>query len=690
MSHTPIEELRDCVDLIRRHSSTEICIDTEGSQSRTHQVNYDKEFRIGQRIQLIPFGEESQEGSITIRPNATVHQLVPGSIITVDFDSLLLVVTDVSEQGVTARVINHGSAQANRAITVYPSIQTPVLSERDIDAIRISLELGIREFALSFASSKEDVGALRELAGPSSRIISKIESRRGVRNLTGILEVSDAILIDRGDLSREVPLENIPLLQKSIIRKARGSNTPVYVATNLLESMLAKSNPTKAELNDVVNTLEDGASGLVLAAETAIGDHPVVAFDMLLALIERHRSSLDGYSIEQLLEPTNPLLPKMHGRPSSYYPPQTVSRRTATVLNHIPMVDLDKESLLDVNQLIHGVYSPLTGFMSERELEGVLSDYRLPDGAIWTLPILFQVQKSEADKFSPGRTVGLRDPESDQMIAVFNVRDRFSPDMDYVAHRWFGTTDQSHPGVNKFFTRGPIMVGGDVELVSEPPSSSSFLSFTPTQIRMVFSMKRWTKVVAFHTRNVPHKGHEFILKQALAQTNADGLFIHPVVGPKKKGDFTEETVLAAYEILLEEEFPEALLSGFATYSRYGGPREGVFTALCRKNFGCSHFVVGRDHTGVGNYYSSDATWKLFEKIGDLGIEVVRANHIHYCHICESVVESCEHESEHQGVLAGNKVREALEKSGDIPIWLMRESISGFLLDQLARGKQIFI
>ena len=234
------------------------------------------------------------------------------------------------------------------------------------------------------------------------------------------------------------------------------------------------------------------------------------------------------------------------------------------------------------------------------------------------------------------------------------------------------------------------MVGGDVELVSEPPSSSSFLSFTPTQIRMVFSMKRWTKVVAFHTRNVPHKGHEFILKQALAQTNADGLFIHPVVGPKKKGDFAEKTVLDTFEILLEEEFPDALLSGFATYSRFGGPREGVFTALCRKNFGCSHFVVGRDHTGVGSYYPPDATWKLFETIGDLGIEVVRANHIHYCHSCESVVESCEHESEHQGVLAGNKVREALEKSGDVPGWLMRESISGFLLDQLARGEQIFI
>jgi ATP sulfurylase len=690
MSHTPIEELRDCVDLIRQHSSTEICIDTEGSQSRTHEINYDKDFQLGQRVQLVSVGGKSQQGAITIRPKGTVEQLVPGSILAVDFDSLLMVVTDVSRQEVTARVINHGSAQPNRAITVYPSIQTPVLSERDIDAVRIGLELGIREFALSFTGSKEDVAALRELVGPSSRIVSKIESRRGVRNLAEILNVSDAILIDRGDLSREVPLENIPLLQKSIIRRARGSNIPVYVATNLLESMRVKSNPTQAELNDVMNTLEDGATGLVLAAETAIGDRPVVAFDMLRALIERYRSSLDGYNIKELLEPTNPLLPKMHGRSSSYHPPLIVSKRTATILHHIPTVDLDTEGLLDVHQLVNGVYSPLTGFMGERELEGVLTEYRLPSGAIWTLPILFQIQRSDADKFSPGRSIGLRSPQLNKTIAVLHVHDRFSPDLDSVAHRWFGTTDRSHPGVNKFLTRGPIMVGGNVEVVSEPPNSGRFPSFTPTQARMIFTMKRWTKVVAFHTRNVPHKGHEFILKQALAQTNADGLFIHPVVGPKKKGDFTEEAVLAAYEILLEEELPEALLSGFATYSRFGGPREGVFTALCRKNFGCSHFVVGRDHTGVGNYYSSDATWKLFETIGDLGIEIVRANHIHYCHICESVVESCEHESEHQGVLAGNKVREALEKSGDVPGWLMRESISGFLLDQLARGEQIFI
>lgn len=234
------------------------------------------------------------------------------------------------------------------------------------------------------------------------------------------------------------------------------------------------------------------------------------------------------------------------------------------------------------------------------------------------------------------------------------------------------------------------MVGGDVELVSELSNSSPFLAFTPTQARMIFSMKRWTKVVAFHTRNAPHKGHEFILKEALTRTNADGLLIHPVVGPKKKGDFTEDAVLGAYEILVEEEFPEAMLSGFSTYSRFGGPREGVFTALCRKNFGCSHFVVGRDHTGVGDYYPPDATWNLFEAIGDIGIEIVRIDDTYYCHLCESVTEACDHASEHREILAGTRVREAIEQSSDVPGWLMRESISRYFLDLVGDGKKIFI
>ena len=234
------------------------------------------------------------------------------------------------------------------------------------------------------------------------------------------------------------------------------------------------------------------------------------------------------------------------------------------------------------------------------------------------------------------------------------------------------------------------MVGGDIELISDLPHSDRFISFTPAQARMVFSMKGWTKVVAFHTRNAPHKGHEFILNEALTRTNADGLLVQPVVGPKKKGDFTESAVLGAYEILLEEEFPEALLTGFATYSRFGGPREGVFTALCRKNFGCSHFVVGRDHTGVGDYYSADATWKLFETIGDIGIEIVRIGQIHYCNTCESVAESCEHEPSQREILAGSRVRKALEESAEVPAWLMRKSISTFLIEQAALGKEIFI
>ena len=240
----------------------------------------------------------------------------PGSIITVDFDSVLLSVTEVKKDKAVATVLNGGSVGNNKAVTVFPSPTIPALSEKDIAAVKLGLEYGVKDFALSFANSAEDVMEFRKITGKDATIISKIESNKAVRNLDSILEVTDAILIDRGDLSREVPLENIPLLQKLIIKKGRRVDTNVFVATNLLESMLVNRKPTRAELNDVMNTLIDGATGLVLAAETAIGKHPVAAVDILRSLIERYRESLNGYRITDLLGHTSLLLPKMHGTES--------------------------------------------------------------------------------------------------------------------------------------------------------------------------------------------------------------------------------------------------------------------------------------------------------------------------------------------------------------------------------------
>ena len=242
------------------------------------------------------------KSSITLTPATIFSELEPNHLIGLDFDGVVLLVLKVDADGADAVVLNGGKIGSNKAVVISPAPTLPALSEKDKEAVKIGRRLGVSHFALSFANRAEDVAELRELTGADSTIISKIESKRGVLNLDEILEPSDEILIDRGDLSREVPLENIPLLQKAIIRKANQAKVPVNVATNLLESMLINRKPTRAELNDIINTLLDGADGLVLAAETAIGKHPVArstsssawsnAFDAQSRAIELKTSSM--------------------------------------------------------------------------------------------------------------------------------------------------------------------------------------------------------------------------------------------------------------------------------------------------------------------------------------------------------------------------------------------------------------
>lgn len=689
MSHTSSHDLTKCIALIRGSSEVSICVDTEGAQVRTRTMLNDAYFRMGQRVSITAGRSSKDASTIPLRPKTAVSQLKLGSIVAVDFDSVLLLVTDVSDDGARAIVINSGTVKSNRAVTFHPHVDLPPLSERDHEAIKIGLANGVREYALSFANSAADVALLRSLVGDDSRIISKIESGNGIRDLDGILKASDAILIDRGDLSREVPPENIPFLQKRIIKKANAANRPVYVATNLLESMLKNREPTRAELNDVINTLIDGASGLVLAAETAIGEQPVAALDMLQTLIERYHISLEGYRTLDLLESSSLLLPKLHGSELSQPQERMAAPHTIGILHELHVIDIDEETAMDVRQIACDVYSPLTGFMNSSDLENVLDDYKLTDGTTWTLPIVFQISKRIANVVNAGHTVALRDPRG-TISAVMHIEECFSPDMNDVARRWFGTDSHEHPGVKKLRSRGSFLLSGTVELVEPASNRYSPYSLTPAQSRMIFGAKGWTKVVAFHTRNVPHCGHEFLMREALSRTIADGLFMQPVIGPKKDGDFTASAIFGAYNVLIDEAFPSALLGAFETYSRYAGPREGVFTALCRKNFGCSHFIVGRDHTGVGSYYEPDATQKLFESLGDIGIEIVCFDKVAYCEKCAQVVEECVHAEDDLQAISGTAIRDALIQGKPVPQWLMRESISSFLRESIDAGEQVFV
>ena len=311
MSHTSLADLDRVIRFIQECTQVPICIDTEGAQIRTGVMAQPTTLARGSPVRLVPESAPGGPTTIPLTPSSVIQALSPGSVMSIDFDSVVLQVDAVTPDLAEATVVTGGDVGTHKAVTVLPSPSLPTFSPKDLKAVEIGLEHRIREYALSFCEGPEAVQRLRELVGDESRIIAKIESREGVRNLAPIAEHADALLIDRGDLSREVRIEVIPLLQKAIIRKANALGVPVYVATNLLESMGTRRTPTRAEVNDVINTLLDGADGLVLAAETAIGKFPVEAARMIAALMNEYEGSIDGYRIEDLLG--NHPLSAVHG-----------------------------------------------------------------------------------------------------------------------------------------------------------------------------------------------------------------------------------------------------------------------------------------------------------------------------------------------------------------------------------------
>jgi pyruvate kinase len=301
MSHTDVGDLERIIQYIQKCTKVPISIDTEGARLRTGLMSDGVAVVEGAQVRLVQEAFWGDAFAIPIVPGSAIAQLKPGSKVSIDFDAVILQIDKVSDGTAEATVLTGGEIGSRKAVTAYPSPRLPTFSEKDILATRIALKNQVHEFALSFCEHRDAVDRLRELTGPNNTIVSKIESQEGVRNLEEILGATDRILIDRGDLSREVRIEGIPLLQKAIIHRANARKIPVYVATNLLESMVTRRVPTRAEVNDVINTLLDGADGLVLAAETAVGKYPVEAARMIATLMKEYERFLDGNDLEDLL-----------------------------------------------------------------------------------------------------------------------------------------------------------------------------------------------------------------------------------------------------------------------------------------------------------------------------------------------------------------------------------------------------
>ena len=302
LSHTCLKDVAPIIDKIRQWTDTPICLDSEGAQMRNQNMESDLvNLSPGSEIRIHFDPVIGNPNNISFAPRGIAQQFIIGDEISVDFNHVKLRVKKTLEDCCIATVVHGGNVGSNKAADINRDLKFDPLTKKDQAAIEIGREKGIFNFALSFANCSDDVKKMRAACGSNANIICKIESPLGLSNLSGIMNEADEILIDRGDLSRRIPIEKIPFLQRRIISIARAREIPVYVATNLLESMVQRKSPNRAEVNDVISTILMGASGLVLAAETAIGAYPAESVAMVRRLIGESERWTQNTSINEIL-----------------------------------------------------------------------------------------------------------------------------------------------------------------------------------------------------------------------------------------------------------------------------------------------------------------------------------------------------------------------------------------------------
>jgi ATP sulfurylase len=353
----------------------------------------------------------------------------------------------------------------------------------------------------------------------------------------------------------------------------------------------------------------------------------------------------------------------------------------------LPRVDVTSHTLSDLFMIGVGGYSPLTGFMGRADYESVLDSMALTNGLPWSVPITLAVSAEQAASIAPGNDVALY-AEDGQVAAILHVEEVFDWSREREAEREYSTTDQAHPGVAKLGTMGEKLLGGSIDNVyAEYISGFPEHHLTPAGTRAEFERRGWRTVVAFQTRNPVHRAHEYLQKCALEMV--DGLLLHPLVGDTKSDDIPADVRMRCYETILDLYYPKdrVLLSVLPAAMRYAGPREAIFHAITRRNYGCTHFIVGRDHAGVGNYYGTYDAQDIFDRIdlAKLEIQPLRFEHSFFCRTCQQMVstKTCPHDKQHHVFLSGTKVRELLSAGTRPPAEFTRPEVADVLMEAYA-------
>jgi sulfate adenylyltransferase len=340
---------------------------------------------------------------------------------------------------------------------------------------------------------------------------------------------------------------------------------------------------------------------------------------------------------------------------------------------------LDEELVKDARNIARGIFSPLEGFMNKLEVETVVDEMSLPSNVSWTIPIILDVSKQDASGIELGEHVLLVDEKSDP-VALFLVEDKYQFDRKKIAENVYGTLDEKHPGVVEIMSKKDFFLGGKLDLIDDSREPFPEFNLDPRETRVLFREKGWGTVVAFQTRNPIHRAHEYIQRCALEVV--DGLFINPLMGKKKKGDFRDDIILESYKKMMTDFYPKdrVVMSILPTRMHYAGPKEAIHHAIMRKNFGCTHIVIGRDHAGVGKYYGTFDAQKMFDKFPDLGIEPLKFEHSFFCRKCDAIAtaKTCGHSADDRVPPSGTVIRDMVKKKKFPPAEIMREEIAEIL------------